>query len=190
MSRGLRICPCFCLRRYPERFESRNSRSGTHSTYPSSIEFYYHCRIPSSDASLNKTGSPVSSPSILLRCNPVWHGQSATKLGKQWFDWVEVNWTNDDGSVFTVPAQLALWGKVSYADGSNELLAVVQSLKCEGIMLPHDRMFFSRVDTWILHMMVSVWSNSNPFYLQHLLSLLSHPLLKGKFPNGLTSLIP
>jgi hypothetical protein len=120
------------------------TREAESRTYPSFIDFYYHCRIPSSDVSANKTGPSTTSPSILLRCNPVWHGQSATKLGKQWFDWVEVNWTNDDGAVFTVPARLALWGKVHYADDTNELLAVVRSLKNDGIMPPHDRMFFAR----------------------------------------------
>ncbi len=67
---------------------------------------------------------------------PNYVGKQMVWLGRKY-------WTNNDSAVFTIPARLALWCKVFYADGSNELLAV-QSLNSDGIMPPCDRMFFSR----------------------------------------------
>ena len=32
------------------------------------------------------------------------------QMQKQWFDWVEVDWDDNNGNVYTVPATLDLWG--------------------------------------------------------------------------------
>ena len=35
----------------------------------------------------------------------------AKQKQKQWFDWVEVDWDDNNGNVYTVPAALDLWGQ-------------------------------------------------------------------------------
>jgi hypothetical protein len=102
------------------------------------VNFYYHVRINSDDTHSN----------VILRCNPLWN--SGTPLSgsgpRDWFDWVEVNWEDRHGNVYSVPASLYLWGQALYSDGSTELLATVRSLQSYETMKPHDRMFFARGD--------------------------------------------
>ena len=102
------------------------------------VNFYYHVRITSDDTHSN----------VILRCNPLWN--SGTPLSgsgpRDWFDWVEVNWEDRHGNVYSVPASLYLWGQALYSDGSTELLATVHSLQSYETMKPHDRMFFARGD--------------------------------------------
>jgi hypothetical protein len=50
---------------------------------------------------------------------------------KQWFDWVEVDWDDNNGNVYTVPATLDLLygdGQILYSDQSTDLLVSVRSL--------------------------------------------------------------
>jgi hypothetical protein len=48
---------------------------------------------------------------------------------KYWFDWVEVDWDDNNGNVYTVPATLdLLYGQILYSDQSTDLLASVRSL--------------------------------------------------------------
>ena len=47
-----------------------------------------------------------------MRCNPVWnttHTMQSKQMQKQWFDWVEVDWDDNNGNVYTVPATLDLF---------------------------------------------------------------------------------
>ena len=51
---------------------------------------------------------------------------------KQWFDWVEVDWVDNNGNVYTVPTILDLWGgQILYFDQSTDFLASVRSLCSE-----------------------------------------------------------
>jgi hypothetical protein len=46
-----------------------------------------------------------------MRCNPVWNTtdtMQSRQMQKQWFDWVEVDWDDNNGNVYTVPATLDL----------------------------------------------------------------------------------
>ena len=52
-----------------------------------------------------------------MRCNPVWNTtetmqskqkQKQKQKQRQWFDWVEVDWDDNNGSVYNVPATLDL----------------------------------------------------------------------------------
>ena len=63
---------------------------------------------------------------------------------KQWFDWVEVDWDDNNGNVYTVPARLDLWGgQILYSDQSTDLLASVRSLRSKKSLKQHDHIFFS-----------------------------------------------
>ena len=69
------------------------------------------------------------------------------QMQKQWFDWVEVDWDDNNGNVYTVPATLNLlyvWGgQVLYSDQSTDLLASVRSLCSTKSLKEHDCIFFS-----------------------------------------------
>ena len=67
-------------------------------------------------------------------------------MQKQWFDWVEVDWDDNNGNVYTVPATLDLWGQILYSDQSTDLLASVRSLRSTKSLKQHDHIFFSRGD--------------------------------------------
>ena len=55
--------------------------------------------------------------------------------GREWFDWVEVNWEKGDGSSsYTVPAKLLLWGNVIFSNATTALLACICSLKSSAEM--------------------------------------------------------
>ena len=69
------------------------------------------------------------------------------QMQKQWFDWVEVDWDDNNGNVYTVPATLDLCdGQRLYSDQSTDLLASVRSLHSMKSLKQHDRIFFSRSD--------------------------------------------
>ena len=78
-----------------------------------------------------------------MRCNPVWNTtqtMQSRQMQKQWFDWVEVDWDDNNGNVYTVPATLDLWGgKILYSDQSTDLLASVRSLCSMKSLKQHDR---------------------------------------------------
>ena len=59
---------------------------------------------------------------------------------------MEVNWEDKNGNVYSVPAELYLWGEALYSDGTSKLLGTVRSLQSYKTMKPHDRMFFARGD--------------------------------------------
>ena len=68
------------------------------------------------------------------------------QMQKQWFDWVEVDWDDNNGNVYTVPATLDLWGQILYSDQSTDLLASVRSLCTMKSLKQHDCIFFSSGD--------------------------------------------
>ena len=53
-----------------------------------------------------------------MRCNPVWNTtetMQSRQMQKQWFDWVEDDWDDNNGNVYTFPATLdLLYGVVRY----------------------------------------------------------------------------
>ena len=81
--------------------------------------------------------------------HPKWKNDSKPGIsGREWFDWVEVNWEKGDGSSFyTVPAKLLLWGNVIFSNTTTILLACIRSLKSSTEMKIHKCMFFARGDT-------------------------------------------
>ena len=89
-----------------------------------------------------------------MRCNPVWNTTQTIQSRqmqkqKQWFDWVEVDWDDNNGNVYTVPTTLDLLygdGQILYSDQSTDLLASVRSLRSMKSLKQHDRIFFSRGD--------------------------------------------
>ena len=58
------------------------------------------------------TGKTVRVAVFAQGCNPVWNTtqnyaiktKTKTKMQTQWFDWVEVDWDDNNGNVYTVPA--------------------------------------------------------------------------------------
>ena len=103
------------------------------------IDFYYHVKIESN----------VPGQTTIFRCHPKWNNDSKAGIsGREWFDWVEVNWEKGDGSSsYTVPAKLLLWGNVIFSNTTTILLACIRSLKSSTEMKIHKRMFFARGDT-------------------------------------------
>ena len=85
-----------------------------------------------------------------MRCNPVWntsHTMQSRQMQNQWFDWVEIDWDDNNGNVYTVLATLDLWdGQILYSDQSTDLLASVRSLRSRKSLKQHDCIFFSRGD--------------------------------------------
>jgi hypothetical protein len=79
------------------------------------IDFYYHVKIESN----------VPGQTTIFRCHPKWNNDSKAGIsGREWFDWVEVNWEKGDGSSsYTVPAKLLLWGNVIFSNTTTILLA-------------------------------------------------------------------
>jgi hypothetical protein len=50
-----------------------------------------------------------------------------TKIQKQWFDWVEVDWDDNNGNVYTVPTTLdLLYGVVRYCILTKALICLHQ----------------------------------------------------------------
>jgi hypothetical protein len=81
-----------------------------------------------------------------MRCNPVWNTaetMQSRQMQKQWFDWVEVDWDDNNGNVYTVPATLDLWVKILYSDQSTDLLASVRSLCLLKSLKQHNCIVFS-----------------------------------------------
>ena len=82
------------------------------------VDFFYHVKVI--------TSGEDQSSCIIMRCNPVWNTtqtMQSRQMQKQWFDWVEVDWDDNNGNVYTVPARLDLWGQILYSDQSTDLLA-------------------------------------------------------------------
>ena len=70
-------------------------------------------------------------------------------MQKQWFDWVKVDWDDNNGNVYNVPATLDLiYGvvRILYFIKSTDLLASVRSLRSMKSLTQHDRVFFSHGD--------------------------------------------
>ena len=86
------------------------------------VDFFYHVKVI--------TSGEDQSSCITMRCNPVWNTtetmQSRQKQKqKQWFDWVEVDWDDNNGNVYTVPATLDLiYGVVRYCILTNALICL------------------------------------------------------------------
>ena len=107
------------------------------------VDFFYHVKVI--------TSGEDQSSCIIMRCNPVWNTTQTMQSRymqkqRQWFDWVEVDWDDNNGNVYTVPARLDLWGQMLYSDQSTDLLASVRSLRSMKSLKQHDRIFFSRGD--------------------------------------------
>ena len=110
------------------------------------VDFFYHVKVI--------TSGEDQSSCIIMRCNPVWNTTETMQSRqmqkyKQRFDWVEVDWDDNNGSVYTVPARLdlLLWGgQILYSDQSTDLLASVRSLCSMKSLKQHDRIFFSHGD--------------------------------------------
>ena len=88
------------------------------------VDFFYHVKVI--------TSSVNQSSCIIMRCNPVWNTtetmQSRQKQKqKQWFDWVEVDWDDNNGNVYAVPATLDLmYGVVRYCILTKALICLHQ----------------------------------------------------------------
>ena len=84
-----------------------------------------------------------------MRCHPKWNNDSKAGIsGREWFDWIEVNWEKGDGSKSnTVPGKLFLWGNVIFSNDTTILLASIRSLKSSSEMKAHKCMFFAKGDT-------------------------------------------
>ena len=86
------------------------------------VDYFYHVKVI--------TSGENQSRSIIMRCNPVWNTtetmQSRQKQ-KQRFDWVEVDWDDNNGNVYTVPATLdLLYGVVRYCILTKALICLHQ----------------------------------------------------------------
>ena len=86
------------------------------------VDFFYHVKVITSDED--------ESTCIIMRCSPVWNTtetmQSKHKH-KQWFDWVKVDWDDNNGNVYTVPATLDLiYGMVRYCILTKALICLHQ----------------------------------------------------------------
>jgi hypothetical protein len=79
-------------------------------TYGVKVDFFYHVKVI--------TSGEDQSSCIIMRCNPVWNTtdtMQSKQMQRQWFDWVEVDWDDNNGNVYTVPATLdLLYGVVRY----------------------------------------------------------------------------
>ena len=108
------------------------------------VDFFYHVKVI--------TSGEDQSSCIIMRCNPVWNtteNMQSRQMQKQWFDWVEVDWDDNNGNVYTVPATLDLLyggGQILYSDQSTDLLASVRSLQSRKSLKQHDRILFSHGD--------------------------------------------
>jgi hypothetical protein len=103
------------------------------------IDFYYHVKIH----------ADAPGQSTILRCHLKWNNHSKAGIsGREWFDWIEVNWEKGDGSnSFTVPGKLFLWENVIFSNDTTIILASICSLKSSSEMKAHKRMFFAKGDT-------------------------------------------
>ena len=108
------------------------------------VDFFYHVKVI--------TSGEDQSSCIIMRYNPVWNTtetMQSRQMPKQWFDWVEVDWDDNNGNVYTVPARLDLCyggGQILYSDQSTDLLASVRSLHSMKSLKQHDCIFFSHGD--------------------------------------------
>ena len=106
------------------------------------VDFFYHVKVI--------TSGEDQSSCIIMRCNPVWNTTEtlqSKQMQKQWFDWVEDDWNDNNGNVYTVPATLDLWdGQILYSDQSTDLLASVRSLCSTKSLKQHAHIFFSHGD--------------------------------------------
>ena len=100
------------------------------------VDFFYHVKVI--------TSGEDQSSYIIMRCNPVLNTtETMQSKQKQWFDWVEVDWDDNNGNVYTVPAALDLCGQILYSDQSTDLLASVRSLHSMKSLKQHDCIFFT-----------------------------------------------
>jgi hypothetical protein len=86
------------------------------------VDFFYHVKVI--------TSGEDQSSCIIMRCSPVWNTtetmQSEQKY-KQWFDWDEVDWDDNNGNVCTVPATLdLLYGVIRYCILTKALICLHQ----------------------------------------------------------------
>ena len=86
------------------------------------VDFFYHVKVI--------TSGEDQSSCIIMRCNPVWNTtetMQSNKKPKQWFDWVEVDWDDNNGNVYTVPTTLDLiYGVVRYCILTKALISLHQ----------------------------------------------------------------
>ena len=88
------------------------------------IDFFHHVKVI--------TSGEDQSSCMIMRCYPVWNTtetlQSKQKQKqKQWFDWVEVDWDDNNGNMYTVPATLDLvYGVVRFCILTKALICLHQ----------------------------------------------------------------
>ena len=86
------------------------------------VDFFYHVKVI--------TSGEHQSSCINMRCNPVWNTtetMQSRQMQKQWFDWVEVDWDDNNGNVYTVFATLdLLYGVVRYCILTKALICLHQ----------------------------------------------------------------
>ena len=86
------------------------------------VDFFYHVKVI--------TSGEDQSSCIIMRCNPVWNTtetMQSRQVQKQWFDWVEVDWDDNNGNMYTVPATLdLLYGVVRYCILTKALICLHQ----------------------------------------------------------------
>ena len=83
---------------------------------------FYHVKVI--------TSGEDQSSCIIMRCNPVWsttEAMQSKQKQRQLFDWVEVDWDDNNGNVYTVPATLDLvYGVVRYCILTKALICLHQ----------------------------------------------------------------
>jgi hypothetical protein len=86
------------------------------------VDFFYHVKVI--------TSGKDQSSCINMRCNLVWNTtqtMQSRQKHKQWFDWVEVDWDDNNGNMYTVPATLdLLYGVVRYCILTKALICLHQ----------------------------------------------------------------
>ena len=83
------------------------------------VDFFYHVKVI--------TSGEDQSSCIIMRCNPVWNTTvDMQSKQKQWFYWVEVDWDDNNGNVYTVPATLDLLYGVRYCTLTKALICLHQ----------------------------------------------------------------
>ena len=88
------------------------------------VDFFYHVKVITSGEDQDQSSC------IIMRCNPVWNTtetMQSRQMQKQWFDWVEGDWDEKDGNVYTVPVTLDLiHGVVRYCILTKALICLHQ----------------------------------------------------------------
>ena len=86
------------------------------------IDFYYHVKIESN----------VPGQTTIFRCHPKWNNDSKAGIsGREWFDWVEVNWEKgDESSCFLHSScKTSSLGKCYFLQHNNHSLSVYSFLE-------------------------------------------------------------